>query len=351
MSASAERLLWFGDSLTGSVRPPVPIGVDPPLTIVRIEAAADRTRGLVCHTGVLTSLPLDEACNAHVLVKPENFQRSGSFKFRGALNRILQLTEEERRAGIVAFSSGNHGAAVALAASIVGATATIVVPKDAPTAKTRAIEGFGGKIRPYDPEVDEPDLVADAYVARTGASLVRPFDDYEVMAGQGTLALELFEDVGELDLLLVPVGGGGLAAGVSTVAKSVAASCKVVGVEPALADDTHRSLLTGRRLKSASNPTIADGLRTPVPGALTFPINQANLEAVVLVSEDEIVAAMRFCFETMKLVVEPSGAVCMAALLKGAVEVSGARVGLVISGGNIDIQRFVQLTAGSSSES
>ncbi|MFZ0171140.1 MAG: threonine/serine dehydratase [Acidimicrobiales bacterium] len=320
------------------------------LTMGRIEAAADRIGGLVRRTDVLTSSPLDEICAAHVFVKPENFQRSGSFKFRGALNRILQLTEEERRAGIVAYSSGNHGAAVALAASIVGATATIVVPNNAATAKTRAIAGFGGEIRPYDPEVDEPDLVADAYVARTGASFVRPFDDYEVMAGQGTLALELFEDVRELDLLLVPVGGGGLAAGVSTVAKSLAPSCRVVGVEPALADDTHRSLLSGERLKSESNPTIADGLRTPVPGALTFPINQANLDGVVLVSEDDIVAAMRFCFEAMKLVVEPSGAVCIAALLNGAVEARGARVGLVISGGNVDIARFVQLTADSETQ-
>jgi len=322
--------------------------VDSALTMARIEAAADRTRAFVSRTGVLTSLPLDEACNSHVVLKPENFQRSGSFKYRGALNRILQLSEDERRAGIVAFSSGNHGAAVALAASIVGATATIVVPKHAATAKTRAIASFGGRIRPYDPEVDEPDLVADAYAARTGASLIPPFDDYEVMAGQGTLALELFEDVRELDVLLVPVGGGGLAAGVSTVAKSLAPGCKVVGVEPELADDTHRSLLAGERLKSESNPTIADGLRTPVPGALTFPINQANLDAVVLVSEDDIVAAMRFCFETMKLVVEPSGAVCIAALLTGSVEVGGARVGVVISGGNIDVARFVELTADAS---
>jgi threo-3-hydroxy-L-aspartate ammonia-lyase len=298
---------------------------------------------------VLTSPALDDACGAHVLVKPENLQRSGSFKFRGALNRILQLTEEERRAGIVAFSSGNHGCAVALAASIVGATATIVVPDDAAAAKIRAIASYGGHLRTYDPDLDEPDLVAEAHVALTGASLVRPFDDYEVMAGQGTLALELFEDAGELDLLLVPVGGGGLAAGVGTVAKSVARSCKVLGVEPATADDTHRSFLAGERLKSDSNPTIADGLRTPVPGSLTFPINQANLDAVALVSEDEIVAAMRFCFETMKIVVEPSGAVCVAALLSGAVQTRGARVGLVVSGGNIDVQRFVQLTAGRTS--
>lgn len=339
----------MGVPLTGSSRAPAPSGGDGPLTIARIGAAADRIRGLVCRTPVLTSPALDDACGAHVLVKPENLQRSGSFKFRGALNRILRLTEEERRAGIVAFSSGNHGSAVALAASIVGATATIVVPDDAAAAKTRAIASYGGHLRTYDPKVDEPDLVAEAYVARTGATLVRPFDDYEVMAGQGTLALELFEDAGELDFLLVPVGGGGLAAGVGTVAKSLAPSCEVVGVEPAAADDTHRSFLAGERLKSDSNPTIADGLRTPVPGSLTFPINQANLDAVALVSEDEIVAAMRFCFETMKIVVEPSGAVCVAALLSGAVQTRGARVGLVVSGGNIDVQRFVQLTAGSTS--
>jgi threo-3-hydroxy-L-aspartate ammonia-lyase len=331
----------------------LPIAVDPPLTITQIEAAADRTRGVLCRTSVLTSQLLDEDCEAHVLVKPENFQRSGSFKFRGALNRILQLSEEGRRAGIVAYSSGNHGAAVALAASIVGATATIVVPKDAATAKTRAIASFGGRIRPYDPEVEEPDLVAESLVNRTGASFVPPFDDYQVMAGQGTLALELFADVRELDYLLVPVGGGGLAAGVSTVARSLAAGCKVVGVEPALAADTHRSFMTGERVTSgsiATNPTIADGLRTPIPGTLTFPINQANLDAIVLVSEDDILAAMRFCFEAMKLVVEPSGAVCIAALLKRKVDVKGARVGLVISGGNIDIPRFVQLTAGGASE-
>jgi len=246
----------------------------------------------------------------------------------------------------VAFSSGNHGAAVALAASIVGAAATIVVPKDAAAAKTRLIARFGGRIHPYDPAVDTPDGVADAYAKSTGASFVRPFDDYDVMAGQGTLALELFEDVEHLDVLLVPVGGGGLAAGVSTAARSLAPDCRIVGVEPALADDTHRSFLTGERFRSEANPTIADGLRTPTPGALTFPINRANLESVVLVSEEEIVAAMRFCFESMKLVVEPSGAVCIAALLCGAVDVRGARVGLVISGGNVDIARFLHLTTG-----
>ena len=327
-----------------------------PLTIARIRAAADRTRGVVNRTGVLTSPALDEVCGAHVLVKPENLQRSGSFKFRGALNRVLQLSEQERGAGIVAFSSGNHGAAVSLAASIVGTKATIVVPTNAAVSKTRAIAGFGGDIRPYDPEVEQPEQVAGAVAARTGASLIRPFDDYEVMAGQGTLALELFEDVRELDLLLVPVGGGGLAAGVGTVAKALAPRCTVVGVEPALADDTHRSFYTGQRLSSerlatelvkpgpGPSLTIADGLRTPVPGALTFPINRANLAAVVLVGEEDIVAAMRFCFEAMKLVVEPSGAVCIAALLTGAVEARGTRVGVVISGGNIDVPRFVELT-------
>ena len=311
------------------------------LTLADIEEAAIRISGKARRTATLNSYSLDRASNAQVYLKLESFQRTGSFKFRGALNRVLQLPPAQQQAGIVTFSSGNHGAAVALAASMVGASATVVIPADASKVKIAAIESYGAELHFYDRGTEEPAAIAKSIVANTGAVLVPPFDDYGVMAGQGTLALELFEDVGDLDFVVVPIGGGGLIAGVGTVVK--AHGCRLVGVEPEGAADTHLSFVSGKRQPAGGAKSIADGLLTPIPGELTFPINQANLDEIVTVSDDDILSAMQFCFERMKLVVEPSGAVGLAAVLTGAVGADPGRMGVVVTGGNISLSRLFEL--------
>jgi len=323
-------------------------GVSPgELTPDRIEAAARRIAGHVNHTPIVTSRGLDERAGVEVFVKPEMLQRTGSFKFRGALNRLGCMTPPERSAGVVTYSSGNHGAAVALAGTIVGTAVTVVAPVDAPRIKLDAIRSFGAQLRLYEPERERREDVAAAIAQDQGALVVPPFDDIEVMAGQGTVALELVDARADLDAVVVPVGGGGLLAGVATaVRSSMGPRCRVVGVEPAGADDTRRSLAAGRRIELDEVSTIADGLRAPVPGALTFEVNRRLVDCVVVVSETQIVHAMRYCFEELKLVVEPSGAVGLAALLTGAAGTLGSRVGLVLSGGNVDPDRFAQLLEG-----
>lgn len=306
-----------------------------------IRQAAERIDGHVKRTPVLTNTTLDELVEGRVFVKAEPFQRSGSFKARGAFNRLLKLGDEERRRGIVAYSSGNHGAAVALAAADLGIPAVIVAPHSAPEAKLGQMRALGAELVWYDPASDDRVGVAAGIAAERGLTLIPPFDDLDVMAGQGTLALELIEDCGALDLLVVPVGGGGLLAGVGTMARELCPEVRLIGVEPAAADDTARSLRAGGRVRLPATPdTIADGLRVPEPGELTFAVNQPLLETVVTVEEGEIVEAMRFCFERLKVVVEPSGAVALAALLTERVKARGARVGIVLSGGNVDAGRF-----------
>lgn len=322
-----------------------PTGVhDSLLTIGSVRAAALRISGVAHRTVVTTCTALDRLTGVRAIMKPEQFQRSGSFKFRGAYNRLAQLSEAERQAGVVAFSSGNHGAAVALAASLLNTPATVVVPEGAAPAKIMAINAYGAEVRTYRPDRERREVVAQGIAEATGAVLVPPFEDFEVMAGQGTLALELVADAGELDMIIVPVGGGGLIAGVGTVIATLLPGCRIIGVEPAAADDTFRSLASGR-IEACPRPpqTIADGLRTLAPGAHTFAINQRLVDEVVLVPEEAIVAAMRFCFEQMKFVVEPSGAVGLAALLSGAVAAQGQRVGVVLSGGNIAATQFAEL--------
>jgi threo-3-hydroxy-L-aspartate ammonia-lyase len=317
---------------------------DSPLTIEAVRAAAQRISGIAHRTAITTCAALDGVTGAQVIMKPEQFQRSGSFKFRGAYNRLAQMNEAERQAGVVAYSSGNHGAAVALAASLLHIPATVVVPEGAAAAKLTAIEAFGAGIRAYHPENESRELIAENIAEATGAVLVPPFEDYEVMAGQGTLALEMVADAGGFDMIIVPVGGGGLIAGVATVIDALLPDCRIIGVEPAAADDTFRSLMNGRVETCPGPPqTIADGLRTLAPGAHTFAINQRLVDEVVLVSEEAIVAAMRFCFEQMKFVVEPSGAVGVAALLTGAVQGPGLRTGVVLSGGNVSATHFADL--------
>lgn len=315
---------------------------DEGLTLKRVQAAASRLDGVAHRTPVLSSSALDRQCGGEVLLKAEPFQRSGSFKFRGAYNRLSLLDPPARVAGVVAFSSGNHGAAVALAANLLGITAVIVVPANGSAVKLAAIEGYGAELRRYDPDRESREEVAVEIAADRGLTLIRPFDDYDVMAGQGTAGLELTEQVPGLEMVLVPVGGGGLAAGVSTAVKGELAGAAVVGVEPDSASDTSQSMRAGRRVAIPEPDTIADGLRARQPGELTFAVNARLLDEVVTVSEAAIVEAMRFCFSRLKVVVEPSGAVALAALLSGVVTPAG-RTAVVLSGGNVAPADFAAL--------
>jgi threonine dehydratase len=315
---------------------------DDGLTFDRVKAAAARLDGVAHRTPLLTSTMLTRHCAAPVLLKAEPFQRSGSFKFRGAYNRLSLLGPAAREAGVVAFSSGNHGAAVALAAQLLGVSAVVVVPATGSPAKLAAIEGYGAQLRPYDPVTESREAVAEQIAAERSMTLVRPFDDFDIMAGQGTAGLEIAEDVPGLKRVLIPVGGGGLAAGVSTAVKGMRPDVSVIGVEPAAAADTSESFRTGARVTIPEPDTIADGLRARQPGELTFAVNSRLLDDVVTVPEDAIVDAMRFCFTRMKIVVEPSGAVALAALLSGVVGASGTTA-VVLSGGNIAPADFSSL--------
>jgi threo-3-hydroxy-L-aspartate ammonia-lyase len=295
-------------------------------------------------TPLLTSATLDAECGVAAFLKAESFQRSGSFKFRGAYNRLSQLSAAERERGVVAYSSGNHGGAVALAARLLGIPAVVVVPATGSPAKLAAIEGYGATLRRYDPETERREEVAAGIASDRGLTIVRPFDDYGVMAGQGTVGLEIAEDLPDVDRVLAPVGGGGLIAGVATAVRGLRPSVTVIGVEPAAAADTRDSLRAGRLVNIGEPGTIADGLRASQPGDLTFPINASMLADVVTVPEQAIVGAMRFAFTRLKIVLEPSGAVALAALRTGAVP-AGGRTAVVLSGGNTDPADFAALVA------
>jgi threo-3-hydroxy-L-aspartate ammonia-lyase len=301
-----------------------------------VEAAAQRLAGIAHRTPVLTSRTLDGIAGASVHLKAENFQRGGAFKFRGAYNKIASLPDDVRSRGVLAFSSGNHAQAVAIAAALLDARATIVMPEDAPQAKLDATRGYGAEVILYDRWRDDREEIGSRLSAERGVALVRPYDDPLVMAGQGTAALELLAEVSDLDVLVAPVGGGGLIAGCATVAKP--RGLRVVGVEPEAGDDTARSLAAGERIQGGVPHTIADGLQAPSPGELTFAVNRELVDEIVTVSDAEIVDAMVFLFDRLKLVVEPSGAVGVAALLAGRID--GARIGIVLSGGNVGAARF-----------
>ena len=316
------------------------------ITIADVEAAARRLDGVAHRTPVFTSRTLDDRVGggASVFVKAENLQRVGAFKFRGAYNRISSLSDDERSLGVVAFSSGNHAQAVALAAQLLGVRAVILMPEDAPAAKLEATRAYGAEVVLFDRYTADRELLGRSLVAEQGLVLVPPFDDPLVMAGQGTVALELVEDAGPLDLLVVPVSGGGLAAGCATVMAARCPGSSVVGVEPEAGNDTQQSLAKGERVTIDVPRTIADGLQMTAPGELTFPVNQRLLREVVTVSDAQLVDAMVFLFDRMKLVSEPSGAAGVAALLSGAVRVEpGSRVGVVVSGGNVGAARFAEL--------
>lgn len=315
-----------------------------------VRAAAERLRGVAHATPVLNSRALDARTGATVLLKAEVFQRGGAFKFRGAYNRMSSLSPYELGRGVVAYSSGNHAQAVAIAAGLLGSRACIVMPGDTPVQKMAATREYGAEVVTYDRYREEREAIGARLAAERGLTLVPPYDDPMVMAGQGTAALELLEEVGDVDLLLAPIGGGGLIAGSATAAKGLQPRVRVVGVEPAEGDDTRRSLRAGERIALPSVPrTIADGLQAPIPGALTFEVNRRLVADVVTVTDEEIVEAMAFLFERLKVVVEPSGAVGVAALLSGAAPgAQGARVGAILSGGNVSADRFAELVAGRS---
>jgi threonine dehydratase len=308
-----------------------------------VQAAAERVRGVAHRTPVLTSRTLDERLGARVFLKAENLQRIGAFKFRGAWNAISALAHER---GVCTASSGNHAQAVALAASLQGTRAVILMPKDAPPSKRAATEGYGAEVLEFDRYEDDREALVRDLAHERDLTLVHPYDEPLVMAGQGTAGLELAEDVDGLDLVVVPVGGGGLASGVATALRAVAPDARIVGVEPEASDDTVRSLRAGRRESVTVGRTIADGQQLNIPGQLTFPVIAALLDDVVTVSDAEIVESMRFLFERMKLVVEPSGASALAAVMAGRAAASaGGRVGVVLSGGNVDAARFAALVA------
>jgi threonine dehydratase len=303
-------------------------------------AAAERLRGIAHRTPVVTSRTLDERTGARVSLKAENLQRIGAFKFRGAYNTIAQLDAAQRQRGVVAFSSGNHAQGVALAAQLLDTPATIVMPTDAPAAKLAATRGYGAEVVTYDRERMNRSEIAAAIAAERGARLVPPYDDPAIIAGQGTVALELLADAGRLDVLLVPLGGGGLLSGCALAATALSPGVRVFGVEPEAGDDWVRSWRADRIVSIAVPETIADGQRTQAPGELTWPIVRRLATGIVTVSDDEIKRAMRFAFERLKLVLEPSGASALAALLSGKIDARGTRTGVVLSGGNVDAATF-----------
>jgi len=319
-----------------------------PLSLDDVRAAAERLSGIAHRTPVLTSRTLDERTGATAFLKAECLQRGGAFKFRGAYNMISSLGPEERERGVVAYSSGNHAQAVSLAARLLGTSATILMPADTPPAKLEATRGYGAEIVTYDRYTEDREALGAALaVERGGLALVPPYEHPLIMAGQGTAALELLEDVPGLDALLVPVGGGGLIAGCATAAKALRPGIRVIGVEPEAGDDTRRSLEAGERVRIPVPRTIADGQQADIPGELTFAVNRQVVDTIVTVSDAEILDAMAFLFDRMKLVTEPSGASAAAALLAGRdVAAGGARVGVVISGGNVGAARFAELMAG-----
>ncbi|MGW2212164.1 pyridoxal-phosphate dependent enzyme [Streptomyces sp. NPDC001781] len=319
---------------------------EPHLTLDDVRAAAARLDGVAHRTPVLTSRTLNARVGAEVFIKCENFQRVGAFKFRGAYNAAAQLPPDQLAKGVAAFSSGNHAQAVALAARELGTTAVILMPEDAPRSKMQATLGYGAEVVTYDRYTEERSTLGEGLARERGLALIPPYDHLDVIAGQGTAALELLEDTGELDALVVPVGGGGLIAGCAVVAKSLNPSVRMIGVEPESGDDTKRSLESGERVTIPVPRSIADGQVVPSPGEITFQLNQRLVDAIALVSDEEIADAMRFAFERLRIVLEPSGATPLAALLSGRVGDLPPRVGVIASGGNIDTRRFAEITAG-----
>ncbi|MHA2270237.1 MAG: threonine ammonia-lyase [Candidatus Hodarchaeales archaeon] len=310
-----------------------------------IQDAYTRIASRINRTPIMTSRTLNDLANAKIFLKCENFQRGGAFKFRGACNAILQLSKEEKENGIIAHSSGNHAQAVSLASSLLGVKAVIVMPNNAPGVKVAATKGYGAEIVFSGNSLDDRVIMVHELISQHKYTLIHPYDNENVIAGAGTAALEFLEDMkgkGGLDVVFCPIGGGGFISGTSTSVKGLSSSSQVIGVEPEIANDAYRSFKSGKLLKNVNIGTIADGLRTSL-SERTFRIIQENVDDIVTVSETEILKAMRFLWERMKLVVEPSGAVPVAAILANKVDVENRQLGIMISGGNIDLDRFFAL--------
>jgi threonine dehydratase len=317
-----------------------------------IQQAAQRLQGVAHRTPVMRSRSADERSGASVFFKCENLQRMGAFKFRGAYNALSRFTPEQRRAGAIAFSSGNHAQAVALSARLLGMPSVIVMPQDAPQSKLDATRAYqqglpGSEVILFDRYTQDREALCRRVADERGMTMIPPFDHPHVMAGQGTAALELIDEVGPLDALLVCVGGGGLIAGCAVAAKHLLPGIAVYGVEPEAGNDTQQSLQRGEIVHIATPRTIADGAQTQSSGRLTFPVIQALVQGVLTVSDAQLVETMRFFASRMKLVVEPTGCLGAAALLEGAIDLRGARVGIIVSGGNVDLERYAALLSGS----
>jgi len=307
--------------------------------------AAERLKGVAQRTPVLQSTTLNQQLQAQVFIKCENFQRMGAFKFRGGFNALSKLNTSQRQAGVVAYSSGNHAQAVALSARILGIPATIFMPHDASAAKLAATQGYGATVIGYDRYSEDASLKATQLAQEKGLTFIPPFDHADVLAGQGTAALELFDEVGELDALFVCLGGGGLLSGSALATKARSPHCKIYGVEPEAGNDTQQSFRKGERVKIATPFTIADGAQTPMVGAITFEIIKALVDDIHTVTDAQLIEAMRFYAERMKMVVEPTGCLSLAAAVQAAPQLKGQRVGIIISGGNVDLDRFAKLLA------
>lgn len=312
-------------------------------TYADVEAAAGRLKGIANRTPVLTSRTFNRLTGASAFFKCENFQRGGAFKFRGAYNALKRIAETGKATGVLTYSSGNHAQALAMAGGLLGIQTTIIMPSDAPAVKVAATRGYGAEIILYDRSETTREALGRQLSEERGLPIVPPYDHPDVVAGQGTAALELFEETGPLDLLLVCCGGGGLLSGSAIAARALSPRCRVIGVEPAQADDATRSFHSGT-LHTVHNPdTIADGARTPSLGKITFPLVRRHVDDMVTVSEESILRAMFFLWERMKLVVEPTGALAAAALLDGTVRAEGKRTGVIISGGNVDLRHALDL--------
>jgi threonine dehydratase len=306
-------------------------------TFADVEGAAKQIAGIAHKTPVATSKTIDTRTGAHLFFKCENLQRAGAFKFRGAYNALSRLNADERRRGVVTFSSGNHAQAIALAGQVLNIPRVIVMPSDAPAVKRIATEGYGGEVILYDRDTENREAIGKRLASERGLTLIPPYDHPHIIAGQGTAARELIEEIGPLDLLFVPCGGGGLLSGSAIAARAMAPLCRVIGVEPAAGDDATRSFKS-RTLQTVDNPkTVADGARTPSLGSLTFPIVLEQVSDMATVDDPTLLKTMFYLWERMKLVVEPTGALGAAAALEGTTPIRGLRVGVVLSGGNVDL--------------
>ncbi|WP_456268601.1 threo-3-hydroxy-L-aspartate ammonia-lyase [Kushneria sp. AK178] len=308
-----------------------------------VAAASQRIEGHAHRTPVMTSNTVDEALGAQVFFKCENFQRMGAFKFRGAFNALSRFSPEQKRAGVVAFSSGNHAQAIALSARLLGIPATIVMPEDAPKAKVAATKGYGGHVVTYDRYTEDREEIGRDLAERHGLTLIPPYDHFDVISGQGTAAKELFEDVGELDALFVCLGGGGLLSGSALAARALSPACRIYGVEPEAGNDGQQSFRSGRIVHIDTPRTIADGAQTRHLGQLTFPIIQRDVDDILTATDGELVEGMACLAERMKMVVEPTGCLGFAAARQMKAELQGQRLGVIISGGNVDMARFAAL--------